>query len=83
MAASRQAGMGLKHELRILHLDLTTAGETDCTGPSFKAHPHSDALPPTRPHLLIVPLAMMLSVFKPPQPVSGTDYRNLPPFSVL
>ena len=26
-----------------------------CTGWSFKAHPHSDTLPP-RPHLLIVPL---------------------------
>jgi hypothetical protein len=24
----------------------------------LKAHPHTDALPPTRPHLLIVPLSM-------------------------
>jgi hypothetical protein len=29
------------------------------------AHPHSDTLPPTRPHLLIVP-APRPSIFKPP-----------------
>jgi hypothetical protein len=32
----------------------------------LKAHAHSDRLPPTRPHLLIVPLPGP-SIFKPPQ----------------
>jgi hypothetical protein len=32
---------------------------------SLKAHPHSDTLPPTRPHLLVVPLHGP-SIFKPP-----------------
>jgi hypothetical protein len=48
-----QADMELEKELRVLHIDLTAA-RRNCLfhiGQSFKAHPHSYALPP-RPHLL-------------------------------
>jgi hypothetical protein len=65
---SIQAGMVLE-DLRVLHLDKAVA-RRDCLIGSqedgLKAHPHSDTLPPTRPHLLIVPLPGP-SIFKPQQ----------------
>ena len=52
----------LETELSVLHLNLKTA-ERDCLPyccslsiGNFKACPHSDILPPTRPHLPIVSL---------------------------
>jgi hypothetical protein len=68
-----QADIVLEKEQRDLYLDLHAAkghchlqaarrrlssalGEV-CAY-DLKAHPHSDTLPPTRPHLLIVPLPM-------------------------
>ena len=59
-------------ELRVFHLDPqaaegSTGSQEECLihtrqslsmGGDFKAHPHSDALPLTRPHFLIVPLPM-------------------------
>ena len=41
-----------QEELRVLHLHLKAARLFFCTGQSFKAHPHSDTLPLTRPHPL-------------------------------
>jgi hypothetical protein len=65
---SIQASMVLE-DLRVLHLDLTAARRKlalrQLGGLSFKAHPYSDTLPLTRPHLLIVPLPGT-RVFKPP-----------------
>jgi hypothetical protein len=46
-------------ELRVLHLYWLAARRGSLppwVHRSPQAHPHSDALPPTRPHLLIVPL---------------------------
>jgi hypothetical protein len=65
MAAGRQADMVLEKELRVLHLDWQAAGRESGTGPglsfwSLKAHPPSDTLPPSRPHVLIVLLPMSL-----------------------
>jgi hypothetical protein len=57
-------------EPRVLHLDLKVARRKTlfCTGQSFKAHPHSDALLPTRPHLVQnSTISHVLSIFKPPQ----------------
>ena len=63
---SIQADMVLEKELRVLHLD-PKAAEGDCLSYSIElsicdlwAHLHSDILPPTKPHLLIVllPIAM-------------------------
>ena len=46
-------------ELRVLHLDLKAARrrlefhtDKSLSLGDLKAHPHSDILPPTRPHLL-------------------------------
>jgi hypothetical protein len=53
-----QADMVLEKELRVLHLDPQTAkAAVNHTGHSLiigdlKAHPLSDTLSPTRPHLL-------------------------------
>jgi hypothetical protein len=46
--------MMMEKELRVLHLDLTGTRRKwlSHSGWSFKAHPHSDVLPPTRPYLL-------------------------------
>jgi hypothetical protein len=59
---SIHADMVLKKELRVLHLDLkiprrrlSSSGSQE---EALKARSHSDTLPPTRPHLLIVPLAV-------------------------
>jgi hypothetical protein len=54
--SSRQADVVLE-ELRVLHFDLQVAEGNCMTRGSLsiynlKAHPHSDTLPPTRPHLL-------------------------------
>jgi hypothetical protein len=53
--------MVLEKKQTVLHLDLQAAertvyhtGHNMGTG-DFKVHSHSDILPPTRPHLLIVP----------------------------
>jgi hypothetical protein len=56
--SSFQADMVLENRLEVLHLDLTAARRNRlfCTGKRFEAHSHSDVLPPTRSHLLIVPL---------------------------
>ena len=53
--------MVLKKELRVLHLD-PKAGRRRKASKT----PHSDILPPKRPHLLIMPLPGP-SVYKPPQ----------------
>ena len=73
--------LGRKHgrhkagrELVVLHLDLQTAEETVChtecslSKRDLKAHFHSDTFPPTRSHLLIVPLPMGPFSFKLPHP---------------
>jgi hypothetical protein len=63
---SIQAGMALE-ELRVLYLHPKEANYLQAARKrSSKSHPHSDAPPPTRPRLLIVPLPG-LSIFKPPQ----------------
>lgn len=53
----------LEKKLRVLHFDLKVAGrslliphEAELDHRDFKDHPHSDAFPPKRPHLLVVPL---------------------------
>jgi hypothetical protein len=50
-------------ELTVLHLDLKAAKrrlsyirQSLSTRRPLEAHPHSDILPPTRPHLLVGPL---------------------------
>ena len=43
-------------------------------GRSLKAHPHSDTLPPTRPHVLIV-LFPGPNIFKPPQ-IGNASYQT-------
>ena len=48
-------------ELRVLHLHLKASGRRLAHCP-----PHNNTPPPTRPHLLIVPLPGP-SIFKPPQ----------------
>jgi hypothetical protein len=57
-------------ELRVLHLVSKTnrrrLASRQLGRRSLKAHPHSDTLPPTKPHLLIVPLPRP-SIFKPPK----------------
>jgi hypothetical protein len=85
---SIQADTVLERELRVLRLDLKAAEREPVhyTGSGLsvrdlKGHPHSDSLPPKRPHLLIVPLPMdqaykhvnlwKLYLFKPPQWVRG------------
>jgi hypothetical protein len=45
-----------QEKLRVLHLDLTVTRRRLTL--LFKALSHHDSLPPTRPHLLIVPLPM-------------------------
>jgi hypothetical protein len=60
---SIQANTGLEKELRVLCLDPKEArrlslGRSGAEEETFKAHPYSDTLPPTRPHLLIVSLSM-------------------------
>ena len=59
-----QADMVLQKELRVLCLD-PQAAEGDCVHTGYilsigdlKVHPHNDTLPPTKTHLLIVPLPM-------------------------
>ena len=64
---SIQADM-VQLELRVLHLELQTQLRDYVTlsiksRGDRKAHHHSDALPPARPHLIIVPLSMS-SAFK-------------------
>jgi hypothetical protein len=56
-------------ELRVLHLVVKMHRRLSPTwlGEGLKAQPHSDTLPPTRPHLLIGPL-LGPSIFKPPHP---------------
>ena len=60
MVACRQKM--LEKELRVLYLDLKSTGDWICftLGVAcvydFKICLHSDTLPPTRPHLLIMPL---------------------------
>ena len=54
---SMQAGMVLEKELRVLHLDLQAAGDSEPNWAylslrDLKAQPHNDTLPQTRPHLL-------------------------------
>jgi hypothetical protein len=64
---SFQAGMA-QEELRVLHLvskNNRRLAYKQLGGRSLKAHPDSDILPLTRPHLLIVPFPGS-SVFKPP-----------------
>jgi len=58
-----QAGI-VTEELRVPHLDsrqqrktVSHAGYSLIIG-GLEAHPDSDTLPPTRPHLLIVPLTI-------------------------
>jgi hypothetical protein len=56
----------LEMELRVLHLDPQKQEAVFLTGCSLsrhdlKARPHSNTLPPIRPHLLIVPLPMVQS----------------------
>jgi hypothetical protein len=48
-----QAGM-VQEELRVLHLHLK-ATRIKLTSRQLKANTHSDSVPPTRPHLQIVP----------------------------
>jgi hypothetical protein len=59
----------VQEELRVLHLvpkaDRRRLASRKL-GEGLKAYPHSDTLPPTRPHLLKVPLAGP-SIFKLPQ----------------
>jgi hypothetical protein len=54
MAASKQ------EKLIVLHLDPNTTRRrlSFHSGQSFKAHPHSNVLPPTKAHFLIVLLPM-------------------------
>jgi hypothetical protein len=59
----------VQEELRVLHLipkGNRRLASRQLKGSSLKAHPHSDALPPTLPHLLIM-LLPGSSIFKPPQ----------------
>jgi hypothetical protein len=63
-ASSIHAGMGLV-ELRVLYLvlkanrrQLTFLHWAELQSPLSPPHTHSDTLPPTRPHLLTVPLPM-------------------------
>jgi hypothetical protein len=51
-------------EVRVLHLHLKAARKALGKEDGLIVHPHSDMLPPTRPHLLIVPLPRP-SLFKP------------------
>lgn len=51
-----KAAMVLEKELRVLHLHPQAADANEHRRP--QSHPHSDMLPPIRPHLLIVPLPM-------------------------
>ena len=65
-----QADMVL--ELRVLHLtgnrkSAESHAEKSLSKRDLKARPHSDTLPPTRPHLLIVPHLWGSFSFKPPQ----------------
>jgi hypothetical protein len=68
---SIQASMAQKM-LRVLYIVPKANGRRLASrqlgGRSHKAHPHSDTLPPKRPHLLIMPLPGP-SIFKPPQEV--------------
>jgi hypothetical protein len=63
-----QEDMVLEKEMRVLHLDLK-ATRRECLPGSkeegLKTHAHSDALPPARLPLLIVPLPLP-RIFKPP-----------------
>jgi hypothetical protein len=68
---SIQAGM-VQEELRVLRLHLRANKKRLISrelGMILKAHLHSDILPPTRTHLLIVPLPGPC-IFKPPHQVS-------------
>jgi hypothetical protein len=66
--------------LGVLHLDLQAA-ERDCHTRStlgigdLKAHLQSDTSPPTRPHLLIVPLPIGQSI-QTHESVGGHSYSN-------
>jgi hypothetical protein len=55
-AGSTAASWWALEELRVQHLDQKAPGEVwilrQLGGGSLKAHPNSDTLPPTRPHLL-------------------------------
>ena len=63
-----QAGMALEKELRVLHLvskGITRRLTSRQLGRVSQSYPHSDTLPPTRPHLLILPLPGS-GIYKPP-----------------
>jgi hypothetical protein len=71
---SVQEGMA-QEELRVLHPHLKVSRSLtfrELRESSLKSHPHSSTLPPTRPHLLIVPL-LGQSIFKSPELAKYAD----------
>jgi hypothetical protein len=65
----------VQEELRVPHLHLKAARRRLSSRQlweGLKAHPQSDTLPPTGPHLPIVPLPGP-SIFKPPQRLRQED----------
>ena len=76
---SVQADMVPEKELRVLRLNPQAMGSGLChtrcslSIRDLKACPHSDTLPPTRPHLLIVPLPLGAIFF---QTSTDSDHKD-------
>jgi hypothetical protein len=82
MGEPRQAWCRRKQEFNILFQRQTESWLPGSWEEGLKTHAHSDTLPPTRPHLLIVPFPGP-SIFKPPYPTKSCSLINLTPVKKL